>query len=163
MQTPGLIAIFGSGELSDSMAEAHRTLMARLQGPVVPVFVDTPAGFELNIDQIDQKATEYFKRNFGLDLGIARYRNVKESADGIAAAVTAIRRANYIFAGPGSPSYAVRTWKDRPASSANCGRRQTRSRRASLPFCSAVRPFLSLRCSRGLPCRSQSKAPSASG
>jgi cyanophycinase-like exopeptidase len=107
-----LIAIIGSGELSDTMAEAHRTLMARLNAPVVPVFVDTPAGFELNIDQIDQKAVTYFKRNFDLDLTVARYRSVQDEAERVGAAIAAIRRANYIFAGPGSPSYALRTWRD---------------------------------------------------
>src|SRR5690349_14949329 len=111
-QQPGLVAIFGSGELSDTMAEAHRNLMARLAGPVVPVFLDSPAGFELNIDQIDEKATAYFKRNFGLDLSIARYRTVHDSTEALSAALAAIGRANYIFAGPGSPSYAVRMWRD---------------------------------------------------
>src|SRR5579859_1257336 len=110
--THGLLTILGSGELSDSMAEAHRNIMARLNAPVQPVFIDTPAGFELNIDQIDQKAVSYFKRNFGLDLAVARYRSQSDSPDTIAAAINAIRRANYLFAGPGSPSYAVRTWRD---------------------------------------------------
>ena len=111
-KTPGLVAIFGSGELSDTMAEAHRNLMARINGPVIPVFLDTPAGFELNIDQIDEKAITYFKRNFGLDLSIARYRTAHDSPESLGAALTAIGHANYIFAGPGSPSYAVRMWQD---------------------------------------------------
>src|SRR5258708_10088014 len=111
-QAPGLISLFGSGELSDTMAETHRLLMARLQEPVNPVFIDTPAGFELNIDSIDHKAITYFERNFGLTLTIARYRTPQDSTDTIATAVNAIRRANYIFAGPGSPSYAVRVWRD---------------------------------------------------
>src|SRR5260221_3444263 len=111
-QAPGLISLFGSGELSDTMAETHRLLMARLQEPVNPVFIDTPAGFELNIDSIDHKAITYFERNFGLTLTIARYRTPQDSTDTIATAVNAIRRGNYIFAGPGSPSYAVRIWKE---------------------------------------------------
>jgi cyanophycinase-like exopeptidase len=94
------------------MAEAHRNIMARLNTPIQPVFIDTPAGFELNIDQIDQKAVSYFKRNFGLDLAVARYRSQSDGPDTVAAAINAIRRANYLFAGPGSPSYAVRTWRD---------------------------------------------------
>src|SRR5579859_3348977 len=112
--THGLLTILGSGELSDSMAEAHRNIMARLNAPVQPVFIDTPAGFELNIDQIDQKAVAYFQRNFGLDLAVARYRSQSDSPETVSAAINAIRRANYLFAGPGSPSYAVRTWLDSP-------------------------------------------------
>ena len=110
--SPGYIAILGSGELADSVAETHRTLMARLTEPPSPVFIDTMAGFELNIDQIDQKAVSYFKRNFDLNLGIARYRKAESSAETIAAALSAIQRANYLFAGPGSPSYGIRLWRD---------------------------------------------------
>ncbi len=110
--THGKLALIGSGELSDSMAEVHRLLMGQLGEPVRPVFVDTLAGFELNIDGINQKAISYFKRNFGLELALARFRSAKDSADTVAAAVTAIQRANYIFAGPGSPSYGIRTWQE---------------------------------------------------
>ena len=56
--SPGYIAILGSGEMADSVAETHRTLMARLSEAPSPVFIDTMAGFELNIDQIDQKAIQ---------------------------------------------------------------------------------------------------------
>ncbi len=107
----GTIALIGSGELSDAMAEVHRQLMSRLGEPVKPVFVDSLAGFELNIDSIDQKAVSYFRRNFGQDLNLACYRTSRASAEQIAAAVSAIQQANYIFAGPGSPSYGLRIWR----------------------------------------------------
>jgi len=108
----GSIVIVGSGELADTMAETHRQLMSRLNAPPVPVFVDTMAGFELNIDQIDQKAVDYFKRNFGLNLLLARYRHADDTPEVVAAALSAIQRANYLFAGPGSPSYGARVWRD---------------------------------------------------
>ena len=104
-QVTGGIALIGSGELADASAEVHRTLMARLRQPIRPVFLDTLAGFESNIDGIDRKASEYFQRNFGLALAVARYRTARESADATAAAISAIGQANYILAGPGSPSY----------------------------------------------------------
>ncbi len=111
---PGHIALFGSGELSDSMAEVHRSLMSRLGEPVRAVFIDTPAGFELNVERIDQKAIAYFERNFRLPLALGRYRSTSDSPESVAAAVTAIRGANYIFAGPGSASYAIRMWRGSP-------------------------------------------------
>src|SRR5262249_24963197 len=74
MHKPGLLAIMGSGELSDSMAEVHRILMARLKGPILPAFIDTPAGFELNVEGIVQKARAYFDRNFGCELAISHLR-----------------------------------------------------------------------------------------
>jgi hypothetical protein len=110
----GSVALIGSGELSDAMAETHRTLMARLPGPCRPVFVDTPAGFESNIDAIDRKAEDYFRRNFGLDLAVARYRTCRDSAAEVGAALSAIAQANYILAGPGSPSYAMRVLRQSP-------------------------------------------------
>src|SRR5512138_2812548 len=110
--SPAYMAIIGSGELADSMAEVHRQLMARLPDPPQPVFIDSLAGFELNIDQIDQKASAYFQRNFGLDLALARYRTPGDSAAAVTEAVLAIRRANYLLAGPGSPSYGIRLWRD---------------------------------------------------
>lgn len=118
MPKPGIIALLGSGELADSMAEVHRLLMARLGETPRPVFIDTPAGFELNIDSIGHKAAAYFQRNFGLPLSIARYHRTDDPPEQIAAAVTAIRNANYLFAGPGSASYAVRLWRGSPVWSA---------------------------------------------
>jgi len=114
MSTHGMLGLIGSGELSDSMAEVHRQLMARLGGPVRPVFIDSPAGFELNVGSIDQKAASYFKRHFDQTLALASYQSPKDPVETIAAAVSAIQGANYIFAGPGSPSYAQRLWRGSP-------------------------------------------------
>ena len=113
-QGSGGIALIGSGELADASAELHRALMGRLGEPVRPLFLDTLAGFESNIDAIDLKASDYFKRNFGLDLALARFRTGQESADQIAEAVSAIGQANYILAGPGSPSYGIRVLHESP-------------------------------------------------
>jgi cyanophycinase-like exopeptidase len=118
MPLPGTIALMGSGELADSMAEVHRILMTRLGEAPRPVFIDTPAGFELNIDSIGHKASAYFQRNFGLPLAVARYHRQDDPPEQVAAAVTAIRNANYLFAGPGSASYAVRLWRGSPVWSA---------------------------------------------
>ncbi|HWE60601.1 MAG TPA: hypothetical protein VHB98_02715 [Chloroflexota bacterium] len=113
-QVPGGIALIGSGELADATAEVHRTLMARLRQPIQPAFLDTLAGFESNIDNIDRKASDYFQRNFGLALAVARYRTADESPEMVAAAISAIGRANYILAGPGSPSYGIRLLRESP-------------------------------------------------
>lgn len=112
MARPGPIAIIGSGEMADSMAEVHRALMRRLDGTPRPVFIDTMAGFELNIDGIGAKARAYIERNLNMDLRIASYHRVDDPPEAIAAAVAAIRGGNYLFAGPGSPTYGVRTWRD---------------------------------------------------
>ena len=49
------------------------------------------------------------------DLAVAHYRHRElSSPTEIAAAVAEIRRANMIFAGPGSPTYAIRHWREKP-------------------------------------------------
>ena len=61
--TPGLIAIMGSGELTKSMATAHQFLISEIAhvGPVRPVFLDTPAAFQENVDQLGERAVAYFQ------------------------------------------------------------------------------------------------------
>ncbi|MGB8648543.1 MAG: hypothetical protein WCF84_25125 [Anaerolineae bacterium] len=109
----GTITLMGSGEMADSMSRVHRKILTEIQEPVRPVFIDTPAGFELNADEISAKAVEYFAQRFALDLQVVRFKNkAQASAIEVEAAVRNLRRANYIFAGPGSPSYAIRNWRD---------------------------------------------------
>lgn len=109
----GELVMMGSGEMADSMAEVHRILLAAHATPR-PVFLNSPAGFELNLDQINRKATAYFERNFGLKLAVADYPGQQATPAQMAAALTTIRTGNYLFAGPGSPSYALRVWRDHP-------------------------------------------------
>ena len=112
--TPGTVTLIGSGEMAPSMARVHRELMARIAGPVRPVFVDTPAGFQLNADELSGRAVEYFRERFDRDLYVASYKARGEAQEATAEAVGRLRWANYIFAGPGSPTYAVRNWQDTP-------------------------------------------------
>ncbi len=109
----GDLVIMGSGELADSMAEVHRVLLSAQATPR-PVFLNSPAGFELNLEHINRKAEAYFERNFGLPLTVADFPGPEGTPAQIAAALTAIRSGNYLFAGPGSPSYALRVWRNSP-------------------------------------------------
>ncbi len=109
---PGTITLIGSGELGEAMAKVYRALLARLEPAVAAVFLDTPAGFEANADEISAKAVEYFKQHFDAQLIVASYRSKpRATARQVAAALDVLRRANFIFAGPGSPSYAIRNWR----------------------------------------------------
>ena len=56
----GTIALMGSGELTATMVEVHKELLAKLQPVPRAVFLDTPAGFQLNVDQLSQKAVDLF-------------------------------------------------------------------------------------------------------
>lgn len=112
MPTWGTITLMGSGELTDSMARVHRSLLARVEGRVRAVFLDTPAGFELNADEVSARAVEYFQRRFGINLAVASYKSkTRATPRQVEDALRHLREANYILAGPGSPSYAIRQWR----------------------------------------------------
>ncbi len=112
---PGTITLIGSGEFSDSMSRVHRKALARIEGPVDAVFLDTPAGFELNADEISAKAAEYFSQHFDVTLRVASFKNrERATASSVAQALGTLVHANFIFAGPGSPSYAIRNWRGTP-------------------------------------------------
>jgi hypothetical protein len=114
-ETAGSLTLMGSGEMSPGMAETHRRLMRMIDGAVKPAFIDTPAGFELNVSSIREKAIEYFKQNFALDLEIVSFPNAAQATPlTMEPAMRVLRNANYIFSGPGSPTYAVRNWRGTP-------------------------------------------------
>lgn len=99
----------GSGELAPAMGKVYRRIFKEIAGPVRGVFLDTPAGFELNADAITEKALEYFRRRLGVELGVPSLRRAEPEA--AAAAAAALEQANFMFTGPGSPTYAVRMWR----------------------------------------------------
>ena len=105
----------GSGELTATMVEVHKGLLAGLSQPPRAVFLDTPAGFQLNADQLSEKASDYFLRHILQPLGVASFKS-KETLSPLEAeqAFHALRTANYILVGPGSPTYALRQWQGTP-------------------------------------------------
>ncbi len=108
----GTITLMGSGELTESMAKVHRLLLARTGAAPHAVFLDTPAGFELNVAEITARAVDYFKQRFDVTLNVASFRSRHgATALEVEEALRQLRRANFIFAGPGSPSYAIRNWR----------------------------------------------------
>jgi hypothetical protein len=97
------------------MSRAHRAALARLHAPPTAVFLDTTAGFETNADEITAKAVHYYAQRLQTELRVASYRHAgRAGAAEIARAVAAVRAANFLFAGPGSPSYALQQWRGSP-------------------------------------------------
>lgn len=112
--TAGTLTLIGSGEMTPGMARAHRFVMERIAGEVNPAFLNTPAGFELNHEAISQKAVEYFREQFNLALRLADFPSAAATPLQMAEAMRVLRAANYIFAGPGSPTYAARNLRHTP-------------------------------------------------
>jgi cyanophycinase-like exopeptidase len=109
----GSITLIGSGEMSAGMSKTHRVVMSAVPSPLKAVFLNTPAGFQLNVDQISEKAVQYFKKHFNTDISIASFKSSKNTTrEEIDNVLRKLKEANYIFAGPGSPTYTVRNWEN---------------------------------------------------
>src|SRR5210317_1665245 len=105
----GKIVLMGSGELTATMVEVHKGLLDQLPGSPQAAFLDTPAGFQLNVDQISSKAVEYFRVHVRQTMSLSSFKSQETTTDFDARqAFHILRNSNYILIGPGSPTYAVR-------------------------------------------------------
>ncbi|MFY9783233.1 MAG: hypothetical protein WAK12_06840 [Acidimicrobiales bacterium] len=106
----GVLALLGSGETAPGMTKVHREIFARLHN-VSAVNLDTSYGFQLNVPQMSAKLEEYFKTSLHVDvttLHFASYDRASELERTLFK--QEVRQANYVFAGPGSPTYALKQW-----------------------------------------------------
>lgn len=100
----------GSGETSPTMVKVHRALLERVGGPAV--LLDTPYGFQMNADDLSSRSVRYFRDSVGTDVDVVGYRTSSEQGSvAYEQAMSRLRDAAYVFAGPGSPSYALRHWE----------------------------------------------------
>ena len=111
----GTIVLMGSGELTATMVEVHKEQLDRFGRSAKVVFLDTPAGFQLNADQITHRAQDYFKSRVGYAMAAASFKSTDNISDLEAeTAYHQLRQADYILIGPGSPTYAVRQLQRTP-------------------------------------------------
>jgi peptidase E len=109
----GKICIMGSGETAPTMVKVHRQLLEALPREKTAVFLDTPFGFQENADELAAKALEYFKVSLQTEFHVASFRSSELSSSyDREQFLNSVARANYIFAGPGSPTYALNNWHD---------------------------------------------------
>jgi len=109
---PRLLCIMGSGETTPTMVSVHADLLSRLgPRPVPAVLLDTPFGFQENAPDISARTVEYFRDRVGFPITVATFRN-RQLATPLEYETMLARtaEARYVFAGPGSPSYALRQW-----------------------------------------------------
>ena len=121
-----MLAIIGSGETSPTMVTVHRNLVSRLglNNPQAIVLA-TPYAFQENAADVSARTQRYFADSVGLQVRIAagtsphadpRMAPPLTGEDEIDEARQAadIRTADWVFAGPGSPSYALAHWRAGP-------------------------------------------------
>ncbi|MFJ7527931.1 hypothetical protein ACIQ1S_23750 [Streptomyces griseus] len=108
----GLLVLMGSGETSPTMVTLHREIAAHLTADPDAVILETPYGFQVNRDDISTRAREYFRRSVGLMTAVApdRCDDGPTSSGDADALRDGVRRADWVFSGPGSPSYALGRW-----------------------------------------------------
>src|SRR5580693_7216123 len=109
---PRLLCIMGSGETTPTMVSVHADLLSRLgPRPVPAVLLDTPFGFQENAADISERTVAYFRDRVGFPISVASFRN-RELATPLEyeTMLARVADARYVFAGPGSPTYALRQW-----------------------------------------------------
>lgn len=108
MAQSGTITLMGSGELTASMVEIHKMLIAALPDKAKITFLDTPAGFQPNADFIAAGAVDYFKNHVLQPMGIVSYKSHESISEVDAAlALQRLRESHYVLMGPGSPTYTI--------------------------------------------------------
>lgn len=108
----GNIALLGSGETSLAGGRVFEQLARQVEGPLRIALLETPAGFELNSPQVVGRVADFLKtrlQNYNpqIDVIAARKKNSAFSPDDPEICAP-LARANFIFMGPGSPTYAIR-------------------------------------------------------
>jgi hypothetical protein len=100
----------GSGETTTGMLGVHREVFAGLPDPVDARLMDSPFAFQENAGELVERINQYFTESLGHPLTAI---HLPAAADGltIERALADIRAADWVFAGPGSPSYARRCWE----------------------------------------------------
>lgn len=107
-----ILAIIGSGETSPTMVTVHKTLAGRLAlASPDALLLDAPYAFQENAADVSARARSYFATSVGLAV------SVLASADAVSQGAR-IATADWVFAGPGSPSYALSKWRDTPVADA---------------------------------------------
>ena len=115
MTLPRILTIMGSGETAPTMVTTHRMLAAKLPKTARATLLDTPYGFQENAPELATKAIEYFKTSINITLDVAGLTQMI-GADALAVerGLQLVADAQYVFAGPGSPTYALRQWAGTP-------------------------------------------------
>jgi len=101
----------GSGETAPTMVKVHRAMLDRLgPPPVQAVLLDTPFAFQENASELCERIRRYFAESLQADIQIASGGSSAGNSFSAERLVSSVRGARYVFAGPGSPTYALRKW-----------------------------------------------------
>lgn len=111
--TPGPIVLFGSGETSATGRKTWDALFAQTPRPIRVSILETPAGFQPNAALVAGRIAEFIRKRLQnhkphVATIPARHRDDPSFSPGNLAILKPMLTSNVLFAGPGSPTYAVR-------------------------------------------------------
>jgi cyanophycinase-like exopeptidase len=89
------LALMGSGENSPIMVTPHQKIIKATGKDLNPINLNTPYAFQENKDELSAKIEKYFEVNVGTKITTAEE----------------ISNSQWVFAGPGSPTYNLRQWR----------------------------------------------------
>ena len=92
------------------MIKVHRQIFEATRGDGPAVMLDTTFGFQLNADHLVRKTIGYFADAVGTRVEAARWRRGDAPVADAERTLELLSRASWVFAGPGSPTYALRQW-----------------------------------------------------
>lgn len=113
-----LLVVMGSGETAPTMIKIHREILAASHVPAGPaaaatglaVMLDTPFAFQMNADDLVARTQAYFAEAVGTSVEVASWRRADAPLVAQETALARLHQARWAFAGPGSPTYALRQW-----------------------------------------------------
>ena len=105
-----LLVLMGSGETAPAMVKIHRRVVEHTaDGPFA--MLDTPFGFQDNAEDLTARTRTYFEDSVGISVDVASWRRGDQPAGQSESTLSTISQARWLFAGPGSPTYAMRQWE----------------------------------------------------
>ena len=108
--TQGVLALLGSGETAPGMTKVHRGLLGKVD-EVRAVNLDTAYGFQQNVPQMSEKLEQYFQTSLHVALTTLHFTSYARASELQRTLFKQqVRQADYVFAGPGSPTYALAQW-----------------------------------------------------
>jgi len=107
------LVLLGSGETSPTMVTQHQKILSSIQSAKSDEFIylDTTYGFQENADEISTRIESYFRNSVGFEIFRTNLNSVELNARSIGEALALVRAASWVFAGPGSPTYALDVWQ----------------------------------------------------
>jgi hypothetical protein len=108
------LVVMGSGETAPTMVRTHRAVLADTfadGAPGTALVLDTTFGFQDNADELVAKTLQYFHQSVGHQVEVAPWRRGDLPTADAERTLALLGRARWLFAGPGSPTYALRQWR----------------------------------------------------